>query len=112
MTPWFHRYAESDGVLCCVSAVLAFLRPAGEKQVEISELPDWAQPAFKGMKSLNRVQSKVSDCALYSSENMLVCAPTGACFGACCGGVTLGFVCWHAPPGDRFCFSTCVEIAR
>jgi len=50
---------------------------SGEKQVEISELPDWAQPAFKGMKALNRVQSKVSDCALYSSENMLVCAPTG-----------------------------------
>lgn len=50
----------------------------GEKQVEIADLPDWAQPAFKGMKSLNRVQSKVSDCALYSSENMLVCAPTGA----------------------------------
>jgi hypothetical protein len=79
--------------------VLAFLRPAGEKQVEISELPGWAQPAFKGMKALNRVQSKVSDCALYSSENMLVCAPTGECFGACCGGVFLGFVCWHAPPG-------------
>lgn len=45
--------------------------------MEISELPDWAQPAFKGMKALNRVQSKVADCALYSSENMLVCAPTG-----------------------------------
>jgi len=30
------------------------------------------------MTSLNRVQSRVSDCALYSSENMLVCAPTGA----------------------------------
>lgn len=45
--------------------------------MEIADLPDWAQPAFKGMKSLNRVQSKVSDCALYSSENMLVCAPTG-----------------------------------
>lgn len=51
--------------------------PVGEKQVEITDLPDWAQPAFKGMKSLNRVQSRVSDCALYSSENMLVCAPTG-----------------------------------
>jgi hypothetical protein len=86
-----------------VSAVLAFLRPAGEKQVEISELPDWAQPAFKGMKSLNRVQSKVSDCALYSSENMLVCAPTGECFGVCCGGVTLGsFV--GIPTRGRFCF--------
>lgn len=49
-----------------------------EKLVAIQELPDWAQKAFGGMQSLNRVQSKVSDCALYSSENMLVCAPTGA----------------------------------
>lgn len=48
-----------------------------EKLVGIKDLPDWAQPAFGGMQSLNRVQSRVSDCALYSSENMLVCAPTG-----------------------------------
>lgn len=44
----------------------------------IGELPEWAQPAFSGMKELNRVQSRVSECALYSAENMLVCAPTGA----------------------------------
>ena len=50
-----------------------------EKLVAIQELPEWAQPAFGGMQSLNRVQSRVSDCALYSSENMLVCAPTGRC---------------------------------
>ena len=42
--------------------------PAGEALVEISALPDWAQPGFKGMKSLNRIQSRVCDCALYSSE--------------------------------------------
>jgi hypothetical protein len=36
--------------------------------VEISSLPDWAQPGFKGMKSLNRIQSRVCECALYSSE--------------------------------------------
>lgn len=50
----------------------------GEKLVAIGELPEWAQPAFGGMQSLNRVQSRVCDTALYSSENMLVCAPTGA----------------------------------
>lgn len=49
----------------------------GEALVEISSLPEWAQPGFKGMKALNRIQSRVCDCALYSSENMLVCAPTG-----------------------------------
>eukprot|EP00879_Flechtneria_rotunda_P006108 GHRR01006421.1.p1 GENE.GHRR01006421.1~~GHRR01006421.1.p1 ORF type:complete len:1855 (+),score=687.13 GHRR01006421.1:742-6306(+) len=50
----------------------------GEKLVPINDLPDWAQPAFAGMQSLNRIQSRVADTALYSSENMLVCAPTGA----------------------------------
>lgn len=36
--------------------------------MEISSLPEWAQPGFKGMKALNRIQSRVCDCALYSSE--------------------------------------------
>lgn len=50
----------------------------GESLKEITELPEWAQPGFKGMKTLNRVQSKVCDTALFTGENMLVCAPTGA----------------------------------
>ncbi|EKX54104.1 hypothetical protein GUITHDRAFT_160810 [Guillardia theta CCMP2712] len=45
---------------------------------KIAELPAWAQPAFAGVDSLNRIQSKVCETALYSPENMLVCAPTGA----------------------------------
>ncbi|XP_030527383.2 DExH-box ATP-dependent RNA helicase DExH12-like [Rhodamnia argentea] len=49
-----------------------------EKLVKISALPDWAQPAFKGMQQLNRVQSKVYETALFSAENILLCAPTGA----------------------------------
>ena len=32
---------------------------SGERLVNISELPEWTQPAFKGMKELNRIQ--VSD---------------------------------------------------
>jgi pre-mRNA-splicing helicase BRR2 len=49
-----------------------------EKLVKITEMPDWAQPAFKGMQQLNRVQSKVYDTALFKAENILLCAPTGA----------------------------------
>ena len=49
-----------------------------EKLKNITELPEWAQPGFKGMTSLNRIQSKVCETALFSSENLLVCAPTGA----------------------------------
>lgn len=50
----------------------------GEKLRSISTLPPWARPGFKGMKSLNRIQSRVYDCALFGADNMLVCAPTGA----------------------------------
>lgn len=50
----------------------------GEELVKISAIPDWAQPAFEGMTQLNRVQSKVYQTALFSAENILLCAPTGA----------------------------------
>lgn len=50
----------------------------GEELVKTSSMPDWAQPAFKGMAQLNRVQSKVYETALFTAENILLCAPTGA----------------------------------
>jgi pre-mRNA-splicing helicase BRR2 len=46
--------------------------------VQIADMPKWAQPAFKGMEKLNRIQSRVYDTAFFSPDNMLVCAPTGA----------------------------------
>ena len=60
-----------------VPAVKAVI-PKDEKLVSISELPEWTHPAFKNMDKLNRIQSKVYETALKSSENMLLCAPTGA----------------------------------
>ncbi|KAJ3210004.1 DEIH-box ATPase [Dinochytrium kinnereticum] len=50
----------------------------GEKLVDIASLPDWAKPAFKNAKSLNRIQSKVYPVAFKEDANMLLCAPTGA----------------------------------
>ena len=50
----------------------------GEKLVTRDDLPEWSLPAFKGLKSLNRVQSRVYPTAMFSAENMLICAPTGA----------------------------------
>ncbi|PSR99459.1 DExH-box ATP-dependent RNA helicase [Actinidia chinensis var. chinensis] len=50
----------------------------GEELIKISDMPEWAQPAFKGMAQLNRVQSKVYEPALFTAENILLCAPTGA----------------------------------
>ena len=49
-----------------------------EDYVKISAMPDWAQPAFKGMTQLNRVQSKVYETALLKPDNLLLCAPTGS----------------------------------
>lgn len=46
--------------------------------IEIDKLEDWAQQAFPGTKTLNRIQSAVFTTAYDSAENMLVCAPTGA----------------------------------
>ena len=48
------------------------------KLIPISSLDEIGQLAFRGMKSLNRVQSIVYNSAYTTSQNMLVCAPTGA----------------------------------
>jgi len=50
----------------------------GEALRPVADLPPWARPAFAGMPSLNRIQSRVCDAALFGSDNLLLCAPTGA----------------------------------
>jgi len=49
-----------------------------EPLVPVSALPPWARPAFAGMASLNRIQSRIFPAAFKSNVNLLVCAPTGA----------------------------------
>ncbi|PQE24272.1 Sec63 Brl domain-containing protein [Rutstroemia sp. NJR-2017a BVV2] len=51
---------------------------AGRRLVEISEMDGLCRNTFKGYKSLNRMQSLVYPVAYKTSENMLICAPTGA----------------------------------
>lgn len=53
-------------------------RQPNERTVLISQLPEWSRVPFKGMKELNRIQSKLCDFALTQPDNMLLCAPTGA----------------------------------
>lgn len=48
----------------------------GESLVPISALPKYAQPAFEGYSSLNRIQSRLVNSVLESDENILLCAPT------------------------------------
>ncbi|KAJ3102694.1 DEIH-box ATPase [Phlyctochytrium bullatum] len=61
-----------------VPAAKATAPGPGEKLIDISTLPAWAQPAFKNAKQLNRIQSKVYPIAFNDDQNMLLCAPTGA----------------------------------
>ena len=49
-----------------------------EERVPITSLPKYAQPAFEGYDTLNRIQSRLSNTALNTDENLLLCAPTGA----------------------------------
>ena len=51
--------------------------PADEKLIPIKDLPSWCHSAFPGMDKLNRIQSKMCEVALRTSENILLCAPTG-----------------------------------
>ncbi|KAI0062804.1 Sec63-domain-containing protein [Artomyces pyxidatus] len=46
--------------------------------VPITDLPAWAQEGFPGIKTLNRVQSKLYPVAFGTDEPILLCAPTGA----------------------------------
>ena len=60
--------------------VPALLRETTEptKLVPIAKLPAWVQPAFAGLKTLNPIQSTLLPTAFETSENVLLCAPTGA----------------------------------
>ena len=50
----------------------------GQKLVEIADMDGLCRQTFKGYKSLNRMQSLAYTVAYTTSENMLICAPTGA----------------------------------
>ncbi len=53
--------------------------PTGRhKLVPISAIVQWQRGIFSGLKQFNEVQSVVFNSAYNSSNNMLVCAPTGA----------------------------------
>lgn len=41
-------------------------------QIEIKELDDFAQAAFRGYKSLNRIQSRIFQTVYHTNENILV----------------------------------------
>lgn len=50
--------------------------------VNIERLPAYAQPAFEGFKSLNRIQSRLFKAAMETDQNILLCAPTVSLWGS------------------------------
>ncbi|KAH8681476.1 Sec63 Brl domain-containing protein [Xylariales sp. PMI_506] len=50
----------------------------GRRLLPIAEMDGLCRRTFKGYKTLNRMQSLVYPVAYRTSENMLICAPTGA----------------------------------
>ncbi|KAK3060481.1 hypothetical protein LTS18_008461, partial [Coniosporium uncinatum] len=69
-----HEKYEEYSIPAAKTGVLGL----GQKLVEIKEMDGLCQRTFKGYKSLNRMQSLVHPVAYQTSENMLICAPTGA----------------------------------
>jgi len=61
-------FVQSSHVSDCVQSLVA-----------IDKLPKYAQAAFDGFKTLNRIQSRLSKSAIESDENLLLCAPTVSC---------------------------------
>lgn len=53
-------------------------RDPNEKNIPVTELPDWARVGFGSAKELNRIQSRCYPTAFNGDGNMLVCAPTGS----------------------------------
>lgn len=51
---------------------------SGRRLIEVAEMDGLCKRTFKGYQSLNRMQSLVYPVAYQTSENMLICAPTGA----------------------------------
>ncbi|CAL2258180.1 unnamed protein product [Prunus armeniaca] len=58
---------KTDGACWCERA-----------KIETTKSHEFAQAAFRGYKSLNRIQSRIFRTVYYTNENILVCAPTGA----------------------------------
>lgn len=50
----------------------------GRQLVKIADMDGLCRNTFRGYKTLNRMQSLVYPVAYKTSENMLICAPTGA----------------------------------
>lgn len=69
----YEKYEEYSIPAAAVGALAA-----GQELVSVSDMDSLCRRTFRGYKSLNRMQSLLYHVAYRTSENMLICAPTGA----------------------------------
>jgi pre-mRNA-splicing helicase BRR2 len=50
----------------------------GDRDIPVTEIPEWARVPFSSATKLNKIQSKCFPQAFNGDENMLICAPTGS----------------------------------
>lgn len=74
LPPGSYRSAKKGYEEVHVPAMKAKPFEKDEALRKVEDLPEWCRDAFKGMKTLNRVQSRVCDTVLFSAENILMCA--------------------------------------
>ena len=71
---WFYSNPNTKRVKDFNTALLPLL----QSLVQITDIPKYAQAAFEGYQSLNRMQSRLYEVAMETDQNLLLCAPTGA----------------------------------
>lgn len=60
-------------------AVQGLPAPGPDELVPIASLEPWAQAAFPGYKTLNRIQSRIFQTAYYRSVCVCMCLVVGLC---------------------------------
>lgn len=69
---------KSDHVRIHVPPPTCTILPESKRVCIATSMPEWTHPAFQTITHLNTIQTNIFRTAFHTSQNMLVCAPTGA----------------------------------
>lgn len=69
---------QADSIRCHLPPPELNVLPVDRRIAVKTSLPEWSQAAFGTVTHLNTLQTHVFDTMFHTSQNMLICAPTGA----------------------------------
>ncbi|CCW66840.1 unnamed protein product [Phytomonas sp. Hart1] len=69
---------QSDHIRIHIPPPQLEMLPLDKRVCVATSLPEWTHPAFLSITHLNTIQTSIFETAFHTSQNMLVCAPTGA----------------------------------